>query len=88
MDDQFFKDLEKLKAENRKLAAKLLDLLTSIYENLDTPLGGIGNPEYLKHDLSKFMSRRISDKHRLVYKINENPPGVSLVSCYGHYNDK
>ncbi|GAA1253103.1 hypothetical protein GCM10009676_45160 [Prauserella halophila] len=30
---------------------------------------GIGNPEALKHGFQGYWSRRITDEHRLVYKI-------------------
>ena len=30
------------------------------------PCGGIGKPEPLKHALSRFWSRRITDEHRVV----------------------
>jgi toxin YoeB len=32
---------------------------------------GIGKPEPLKHDFAGYWSRRITDEHRLVYKIVE-----------------
>jgi toxin YoeB len=34
------------------------------------PFAGIGKPERLKHALAGFWSRRITDEHRLVYKID------------------
>jgi toxin YoeB len=33
------------------------------------PYEGIGKPESLKHGLSGYWSRRITDEHRLVYKV-------------------
>ena len=33
------------------------------------PFAGVGKPEPLKHALSGFWSRRISDEHRMVYTI-------------------
>lgn len=44
---------------------------------------GIGKPEALKHSLSGFWSRRISDEHRLVYRLSEN--SVEIASCCYHY---
>ncbi|HEV8542749.1 MAG TPA: Txe/YoeB family addiction module toxin [Verrucomicrobiae bacterium] len=40
-----------------------------ISEAAKDPLGGIGKPEPLKHKLQGFWSPRISDEHRLVYKV-------------------
>jgi len=36
----------------------------------------------------EFWSRRIDDKHRLVYKIAEDELTVIAISAYGHYDDK
>ena len=36
------------------------------------PFAGIGKPEPLKHALSGFWSRRITDEHRLVYRVTED----------------
>lgn len=33
---------------------------------------GIGKPEALKHDFAGCWSRRITDEHRLVYKVVDN----------------
>jgi toxin YoeB len=47
----------------------------------------------LKGNLQGWWSRRIDDKHRLIYKIEseeeeEQEKIIVLASCYGHYNDK
>ena len=34
------------------------------------PFTGIGKPEPLKHALSGYWSRRITDEHRIVYRID------------------
>jgi toxin YoeB len=34
------------------------------------PFVGIGKPEPLKHALAGYWSRRITDEHRMVYKID------------------
>jgi len=36
------------------------------------PFSGIGKPEALKHALAGFWSRRITDEHRLVYRVEGN----------------
>lgn len=40
-----------------------------IRETQRDPFSGVGKPEALKHALSGFWSRRITDEHRLVYRI-------------------
>ncbi len=44
---------------------------------------GIGKPEPLKHHLSGFWSRRITDEHRLVYKVSDDT--IQIVACRYHY---
>jgi toxin YoeB len=36
------------------------------------PFTGIGKPEALKHALAGFWSRRITDEHRIVYRVEDN----------------
>ncbi len=47
------------------------------------PFSGIGKPEPLQN--SKNWSRRIDDKHRLVYEFNDGI--ITIKQCYGHYED-
>lgn len=44
---------------------------------------GIGKPEPLKHGLSGYWSRRITDGHRLVHKATESE--IRIASCRYHY---
>lgn len=44
---------------------------------------GIGKPEALKHDFAGYWSRRITDEHRLVYKIAGDQ--VRIAACRYHY---
>jgi toxin YoeB len=36
------------------------------------PFAGIGKPEALKHALAGFWSRRITDEHRMVYRVADS----------------
>ena len=36
-----------------------------------SPFTGIGKPEALKHALAGFWSRRITDEHRIVYRVED-----------------
>ncbi len=47
------------------------------------PYEGIGKPEPLKHGLSGYWSRRITDEHRLVYKVDDN--SVFIAQLRYHY---
>ena len=81
----FEKDISKLKAENIKLLAKVWELIFDIDKS---PFTGKGKPEALKGNLSGWWSRRINQKHRLIYRIDETLKEIELISCYGHYGDK
>ncbi len=64
-----------------KAAIKRINML--IKECLRTPFDGIGKPEALKANYSGYWSRRITDEHRLVYKVFEDR--IHVVQCRFHY---
>ena len=43
------------------------------------PFSGIGKPEPLKHALAGYWSRRITDEHRMVYKIEGDSMLLALL---------
>ncbi|RUA24520.1 MAG: Txe/YoeB family addiction module toxin [Bacteroidetes bacterium] len=66
---------------DRKILKKINSLFKDIQRN---PFEGIGKPESLKYDLAGYWSRRISQEHRLVYKIdNQN---IVVIACRYHYD--
>lgn len=87
LTNQFKKDTQKLKSENPKLLSKVMDLIIAIENSSDNPLAGIGQPELLKGNLSGCYSRRINQKHRLIYRYSATDK-IELISCYSHYSDK
>jgi toxin YoeB len=56
---------------------------TLIKDTKRTPFEGIGKPEPLKHALSGYWSRRITDEHRFVYKVYEN--ALHIAQLRYHY---
>ena len=52
--------------ENKKIHTRIIELIRDIGRD---PFSGIGKPEPLKHKLKGLWSRRITDEHRLVYKV-------------------
>jgi toxin YoeB len=54
-----------------------------IAETARTPFAGIGKPEPLKRELKGYWSRRITDEHRLVYKVTDEQ--LIIASCKYHY---
>lgn len=74
-----------LKSGNKALLKKLEKILIELQE---TPYQGIGNPEALKNNLSGFWSRRLSQKDRLIYRVDEDVVTVFVIAALGHYSDK
>ena len=78
-------DLLRLKKDEPQAFKKASKLLAEL---VDHPFTGSGKPEALKGNRSGQWSRRISQKHRLVYEVIENEVQVYILSSYGHYDDK
>jgi len=65
----------------------LIKRLERIFMELgEHPYEGIGKPEPLKHKLAGFWSRRIDDKNRIVYKVEEMSITVIVIAARGHYS--
>jgi toxin YoeB len=73
-------DMLWLATHEPKLARKAWHLIA---ECIRTPFTGTGKPEPLKHDLAGWWSRRITDEHRLVYRVVEDR--LEIAQCRYHY---
>jgi toxin YoeB len=73
------------KAGNKILIKRIENLIAEIKEH---PRNGTGKPEQLKYFSDEIWSRRIDEKHRLIYKIIENKLFIIAISAFGHYDDK
>jgi len=69
--------------QDKKTIKRINQLIQDIDRNYNK---GIGKPEALKGNLSGWWSRRIDDKNRLVYRIQDNI--IEIAQCRGHYGDK
>lgn len=74
-DDYLF-----LQAQDPKLSERLNSL---IRECLRTPFTGTGKPEPLRGHLSGWWSRRITQEHRLVYRVEGQ--ALIIAQCRYHY---
>lgn len=74
-----------LKAGNKANIKKIEKIFVELSRS---PYVGTGNPEPLKHELSGFWSRRINNKDRIIYKVQEDIVTVFIISAMGHYEDK
>jgi toxin YoeB len=72
--------LKQWKTGNKKIYKRIEQLIENIQEN---PHKGIGKPEPLKHELSGYWSRRITEEHRLVYEVTID--AIIIISCKYHY---
>lgn len=77
--------MAKLKKSEPAAFKKLGKLLEELREH---PATGTGHPEQLKGTSIPTWSRRITEKHRLVYAISDTQVKVLILSTYGHYDDK
>lgn len=80
---QALTDLAHWKSTNQKSILKRIELLIDSIEK--TPYEGIGKPEKLKHVLTGFWSRRITDRHRLIYSVQ--PDQILILNLKGHYKN-
>ena len=86
LTDDAKKDIEKLeKSGDKKSLKKLFVLLEELEVH---PTYGTGRPEQLKHHGLPTWSRRITEKHRLVYRVEQEIVTVLVLSAWGHYQDK
>ena len=65
---EFLEDLRFWVKTDRNAALRILELVEA---TLRDPFQGIGKPEALKYVLAGCWSRRITQEHRLVYRVGE-----------------
>ena len=66
--------------QDKKTLKKINRLIAN---TLRTPFEGLGKPEPLRENLTGFWSRRIDDKNRLVYSVDDTD--VAVIACRFHY---
>lgn len=81
--DDAWEDYVYWETQDKKTLKRIHKLLNDIDRN---GYEGIGKPEPLSADLSGYWSRRIDDKNRIVYKIENDM--IKIVQCGSHYRDK
>jgi len=78
--DQGWDDFTYWVEHDRKIAKRIIRLTKDIERE---PFEGLGKPEPLKHDLSGFWSRRITEEHRLVYAVDKSQ--ILVAQARYHY---
>lgn len=77
---EFRQDLRHWINTDRKLALRIIELIEAV---LRDPFTGIGKPEPLKYVLAGCWSRRITQEHRLVYRVSERR--IDFLQARYHY---
>jgi toxin YoeB len=77
---QFREDLVYWIKNDRKLALRVMELVEAV---LSDPFTGIGKPEPLRHELAGAWSRRITQEHRMVYRVSGSR--VDFLQARYHY---
>ena len=79
-NSEAWKEYVDWQSKDKKIIKKINEIIKDIQRNGNQ---GIGKAEPLKHELSGYWSRRITDKHRFIYKLTENE--VRRIACANHY---
>lgn len=73
-------DLRHWAKTDRKVALRALDLIRAIGRD---PFAGVGKPEPLKCLAPGVWSRRLTQEHRIVYRVSENR--IDFLQARYHY---
>ncbi len=77
---QAWEDYQHWQSADRATLKRINRLINDVRRS---PYEGIGKPEQLKYGLSGAWSRRITDEHRLVYRITDG--NVEILQARYHY---
>ena len=77
---EFLQDLRFWVKNERAVAIRILDLVEAV---LRVPFDGPGKPEPLKYVLAGCWSRRVTQEHRLVYRVSDK--AIDFLQARYHY---
>ncbi|MBB1161777.1 Txe/YoeB family addiction module toxin [Aquariibacter albus] len=77
--DAAWEDYVHWQKQDRKMVERINKLIQEVRRE---PFAGLGKPEPLRHALAGFWSRRITDEHRMVYRVE----GDSLLIAQLRYH--
>lgn len=78
--DEAWEDYLYWQTQDKRMVQRINKLIQEIRRE---SFAGIGKPEPLKHAFSGFWSRRITDEHRMVYKVEDD--ALLLAQLRYHY---
>ncbi len=77
---EFLQDLRFWVKTERSVAVRVLDLVEAVMRN---PFEGPGKPEPLKYVLAGCWSRRVTQEHRMAYRVNDD--AIDFLQARYHY---
>lgn len=77
--EEAWEDYQYWQKQDRRMVERINKL---IRETQREPFEGVGKPEALKHALSGFWSRRITDDHRMVYRVEDDDLLIAQLRFY------
>jgi toxin YoeB len=80
VDPNFLEDLQWWVETQPRVAKRVLELIEDLRK---TPFTGIPKPEHLKYLPGNPWSRRITEEHRLAYRVDAGC--IYLLQCRYHY---
>jgi toxin YoeB len=75
--DEAWDDYLYWQAQDKRMVKRINELIEATKRD---PFTGIGKPEPLKHALTGFWSRRITEEHRMVYKLEMGRDDALLIA--------
>ncbi len=79
--DESWEDYLYWQKTDKKILKRINNLINDIARH---PFDGLGKPEPLKYKYRGFWSRRITEEHRLIYKVKDDT--ILIVKCRFHYD--
>ena len=79
--DESWEDYLYWQKTDRKILERINNLVKDISRN---PYTGLGKPEPLKYKYQGFWSRRITEEHRLIYRVLNDE--IQIAKCRFHYD--
>jgi toxin YoeB len=78
--DEAWEDYLFWQKQDRRMVERINKL---IKETARDPFEGVGKPEPLKHALAGYWSRRITEEHRMVYRVEKD--SLLIAQLRHHY---
>jgi toxin YoeB len=79
-DESAWDDYTWWQLQDRKVVKRINTLIKDVERNCND---GLGKPEPLKHGFHGYWLRRITDEHRLIYKVTDGE--IRVAPCRYHY---